>query len=144
MSPSDWAHFRWIRWMTSSNQIPDDRKARGIPPRRTPETEKTNRPSNRWDLSNAIDDRLGWMPHPEYRVLRVLFRHIGTTGKAWPGQTRIAGACGLNRGHVSRLLNRLERWGVVEVPRRGHMKSRKAAEYRIRSPSKWPTEKPPD
>ena len=81
---------------------------------------------------------------PEYRVLRVLFRHIGTTGKAWPGQTRIAGACGLNRGHVSRLLNRLERWGVVEVPRRGHMKSRKAAEYRIRPPSKWPTEKPPD
>ena len=100
--------------------------------------------STRWACSNAIDDQLGWMPHPEYRVLRILWRHVGTTGKAWPGQTRIAVACGMNRGHVSRLLLQLERWGIIEVARRGHMKSRKATEYRIQPPSDWPTEKPPD
>ena len=99
---------------------------------------------HRMPTSNAIDDHLGWMPHSEYRVLRILWRHIGTTGKAWPGQTRIAASCGMNRAHVSRLLLRLERWGVIEVVRRGHMKSRKAAEYRIRPPSDWPTERPPD
>ncbi len=33
---------------------------------------------------NAIVERLGWMPHPEYRVLGVLFRHADATGKAWP------------------------------------------------------------
>ena len=128
--------------MTSSNQIPDDRKARGIPPRRTPETEKTNRPSNRWKLSNAIDDRLGWMPNPEYRVLRVLFRYAGPTSKAWPGGTRIANACPFKPRRANRLLQQLERWGVIENVRRGHKGSQKAGEWRIRPPSTWPTEKP--
>ena len=121
--------------MTAKIQIGRSSSAAAIKPTET---------SGRWALSNAIDDQLGWMPHAEYRVLRILWRHIGTTGKAWPGQTRIAASCGMNRGHVSRLLHRLERWGVIEVVRRGHMKSRKAAEYRIRPPSDWPTEKPTD
>jgi len=125
-------------------------RAVGVPPpiaNTKPKTSGRRRrgdSGDRWTLSNAIDDRLGWMPHPEYRVLRVLFRHADPTGKAWPGQTGIGRLCGLDRGHVSRLLDRLVRWGVVEVVRRGHKGSRKAAEYRIRPPSEWPTEKPPD
>ena len=99
---------------------------------------------DRWTLLNAIVERLGWMPHPEHRVLMVLFRHADRTGKAYPGQTGIGRLCGLDRGHVSRLLDRLVGWGVVEVVRRGHKGSRNAAEYRIRPPSEWPTEKPPD
>ncbi len=99
---------------------------------------------DRWKLSNAIDDRLDWMPHPEYRVLRVLFRHADATGKAWPGQTGIGRSCGIERSHVSRCLGRLVRWGVIEVVRRGHKGSRKAGVYRIRSPSQWPTARPPD
>ncbi len=97
---------------------------------------------DRWTLSNAIDDRLGWMPHPEYRVLRVLFRHADPNGVAWPGQSGIGRSCGLDRSVVSRRLERLVGWGVVEVVRRGHKGSRKAAAYRIRPPSEWPTKKP--
>ena len=138
MSPSNWAHFRWIRWMTSSNQIPDDRKARGIPPRRTPETEKTNRPSNRWSLVNAINQRLGWMPDAEHRVLHALARYADSTNQAWPGQSRLAIDCGCHRTTVSRRIDRLVDWGVIEVVRRGHMGSRIAAVHRIRPPGKWP------
>ncbi len=125
-------------------------RAVGLPPpidktkRKTTGRRRRGDSGDRWALSNAIDDRLGWMPHPEYRVLRVLFRHADPTGKAWPGQSGIGRSCGLDRGHVSRLLGRLVRWGVVEVVRRGHKGSRKAAEYRIRPPSEWPTEEPPD
>ncbi len=110
--------------------------------RSSPKT--TTGAGDRWALLNAIVERLGWMPHPEHRVLMVLFRHADPTGKAYPGQTGIARACGVDRAHVSRWLGRLVGWGVVEIVRRGHKGGRKAAEYRIRPPSEWPTEKPPD
>lgn len=97
---------------------------------------------DRWVLSNAIDDRLGWMPHPEYRVLRILFRYAGEDCKAWPGQTRIATACGCSQPTVSRRLCRLVKWDILEVVRRGHKGSRKAGEYRIRAPSEWPRARP--
>ena len=97
---------------------------------------------DRWALSNAIDDRLGWMPNPEYRVLRVLFRYAGPTSKAWPGGTRIANACPFKPRRANRLLQQLKRWGVIENVRRGHKGSQKAGEWRIRPPSTWPTEKP--
>ena len=82
------------------------------------------------------------MPDGEYRVLRILVCHADKTRRAWPGQTRIAEACGRNRGTVSRRLDRLVKWGIVEVVRRGHFGSRKAAEYRIRPQSDWPTSFP--
>ena len=133
--------------MTSTPTQGTATRATGIP--EPPANSRSKKPDkqtrgDRWSLSNSIDDRLGWMPHPEYRVLRVLFRHADPTGKAWPGQTGIARACGIDRAHVSRWLARLVGWGVIEVVRRGHKGSRKAAEYRIRPPSEWPPEKPPD
>lgn len=100
--------------------------------------------SDRWTLSNAIDDQLGWMPDGEHRVLRVLFRHADKNGKAWPGQTGIAASCGCHQGSVSRRLKRLAKWGILEIVRRGHFKSLKAAEYRIRPPTKWPRDHPPE
>lgn len=124
-------------------------RAVGEPPPIDKTGSKANAPQqgdsgDRWRLGNAIDDHLGWLPHPEYRVLRVLFRHADATGKAWPGQSRIAKACGLNRGHVSRLLSLLVGRGMIEVVRRGHKESRKATVYRLRPPSQWPTKMPPD
>jgi len=119
----------------------------GIPePSKTPRSKQPDKQTHgdRWALLNAIVEQLGWMPHPEHRVLMVLFRHADAGRKAWPGQTGIARACGVDRAHVSRWLDRLVGWGVVEIVRRGHKGSRKAAEYRIRPPSEWPTEKPPD
>ena len=100
--------------------------------------------SSRFILPNAIDDQLGWMSHAEHRVLGCLWRHARTTGRAWPGQSLIATSSGISRGHVSRLLSTLELRGMIEVVRRGHTQSRKATEYRIRPPSSWPAEKPPN
>lgn len=122
----------------------------GIPPppsngQAAPKAVRAQPPaSDRWTLLNTIIDRLSWMPHPDRLVLLVLFRHADKTGKAWPGQTGIGKSCGIDRSHVSRCLARLVRWGVIEVVRRGHKGSRKASEYRIRSPSHWPSDRPPD
>jgi hypothetical protein len=127
------------------------RRQVGRTPRETPVSPASARLSSkasgagdRWRLFNAIVDDLAWLPDGEYRVLLVLFRYAGEEGRAWPGQLRIATACECNRGTVSRRLARLARWGIIEVVRRGHKGSKKAAEYRIRLPSRWPTEKPPD
>jgi hypothetical protein len=129
-------------------------RAEGIPPKQSPSpaSHKGHTPrrgvrgnrghGDRWSLLNAIVDRLGWMPDGERLVLLVLFRHADANGKAWPGQTRIANAVGCDRSTVSRRLDRLVRWGMVEIVRRGHRGSRKAAEYRIRPPAEWPKELP--
>ena len=109
------------------------------------QTRKRVKIPERWELSNAIDDRLGWMPHPEHRVLRILFRHANRNAReAWPGQTKIAKSCGSDRANVSRWLGRLANWGVIDIVRHGHKGSRLASVYRIRKPSDWPTQKPAD
>jgi hypothetical protein len=139
--------------MTSPHSGGTARRQVGRTPRETPASPASDRASpktttdagDRWSLSNAIDDRLGWMPPRDRLVLRVLFKHANAkTGLTYPSTTTIGRAVGVHRAHVSRLLGRLVRWGVIEVVRRGHKGSRKAAEYRIRLPSEWPTEKPPD
>lgn len=96
----------------------------------------------RREVLNAISDDLGWMPHSDRLVFLVLFRHADKTGKVSPGQSRIAAALGLHRSHVSRLLARLVRWGLINVVRRGHRGDKKPTAYEIRPPSEWPTKSP--
>ena len=116
-------------------------RATGVPP--SPKKKPKTR-SGRWELSNAIDDNLGWIPHPEYRVLRTLFRYAGESREAWPSQNIIGRSCGIDRSHVSKCLGRLVSWDVIELVRRGHKGSRQPNVYRINSHPNWKTERPPD
>lgn len=136
--------------MTSPNLGGTARRQVGRTPRETPASPASARSSpkttagagDRWTLFNAIVDDLAWLPDRESRVLVVLFRHAGEDGKAWPGQRRIAAKCGCSQSTVSRRLRRLVEWDILEVVRRGHKGSRKAGEYRIRAPSRWPRTRP--
>jgi len=98
---------------------------------------------DRWALVNAINERLGWMPDANHRVLHALARYANSSKQAWPGQSRLAENCGCHRTTIGRRLRRLIGWGVIEVVRKGHKGSQNAAVYRILPPSRWPTERPP-
>ena len=101
----------------------------------------------RWGILNDGVDRLWWVPDGEFRVFIDVYRFANKSHEAWPGQTRLAELCNCTQGEISRRLKWLVEHGLLEVVRRGHMGSRKAAVYRVRKPQDWPEDprdKPPD
>ena len=106
-------------------------------PQISPRPKKT---SPRWEGFNDGVDRLYWVPDGEFRVFIVLYRFANESREAWPGQTLIAKRCKCSQGEVSRRLKWLVQHGILEITRRGHMGSRKAAVYRIQQPHSWPSD----
>ena len=106
------------------------------------EVRRRDESGDRLALSNAIVDRLGWIPDSEHRVLTVMARLADATGKVSRGQTEIGRHSGLNRSQVCRLIQRLVLRGYLELLRRHHTGSKNPNVYRIRPIDLWPIERP--
>ena len=97
----------------------------------------------RFTTLEAIAHRLNWMPDGDRIVFLILFEVANAkTGLAELGQSRIAQSAGCCQGTVSRRIDRLLKWDVIKLVRRGSKGNRRAALFQIRPWQNWPTAMP--